>query len=165
MYQKRLRGYKNLGYKLKQKIADDKLEYKNSEIYLLDTYEKVFLRDFTNSIKTITISAPAIAFNKLRNLTNIIGQLVSDGVTVTFIISNLKMDEYNFTEKMRLLKQLGVKVILKDNVTQKAAVLDQKIVWYGNINFIGNSNKDDCSLRIYSDDVAQVVELNLIRRP
>jgi hypothetical protein len=48
----------------------------------------------------------------------------------------------------------GIHVVLKSNIHQKFAIIDQKVVWYGSINFLSYGNAQESIMRIESPNIA-----------
>lgn len=44
--------------------------------------------------------------------------------------------------------------IMQDNVFQSFAVIDKRIVWYGNINFLSYNYSEESAMRFISESVA-----------
>ena len=53
-----------------------------------------------------------------------------------------------------LLRSREVNLTHKLNVYQKFVVIDNRIVWYGNVNFLGYDSMESNVLRLVSSDVA-----------
>ncbi|MHB1128301.1 MAG: phospholipase D-like domain-containing protein [Bacillota bacterium] len=53
-----------------------------------------------------------------------------------------------------LLKSAGISIVLKSNIHQKFAVMDQKIVWYGSINLLSFGSAEESILRLESPNIA-----------
>lgn len=53
-----------------------------------------------------------------------------------------------------LLRSRKVNLTHKPNVYQNFVVIDNRIVWYGNVNFLGYDSMESNVLRLVSSDVA-----------
>ena len=53
-----------------------------------------------------------------------------------------------------LLRSYGVNIIHESNVYQNFAVIDSRIVWYGNVNFLGYDSAASNVLRLVDSDIA-----------
>ena len=62
-----------------------------------------------------------------------------------------------------MLEAAGASVFQRENISQRLAVFDEKILWYGSINFLGYSEADDCSIRICNAQIASAVEAEIIK--
>ncbi len=52
------------------------------------------------------------------------------------------------------LKTSGISVVIKSNIHQKFAIVDQKIVWYGSINLLSYGTAQESIMRIESSNIA-----------
>ena len=57
-------------------------------------------------------------------------------------------------ESISLLKENGIQVKIQKELFHRYAVIDQSIVWYGNIEYLSYSMKDANALRFESPDTA-----------
>ena len=48
-------------------------------------------------------------------------------------------------------------VVLKSNIHQKFAIMDQKVVWYGSINYLSYGNAEESVMRIESAHIASAL--------
>ena len=58
-------------------------------------------------------------------------------------------------ETLASLQGTGVHLLLKANIHQKFAVIDQKIVWYGSINLLSYGSAQESIMRLESPNIAQ----------
>lgn len=52
------------------------------------------------------------------------------------------------------MQQIGIQVITHQELQQRYAVIDESIVWYGNVDFFAFGRKDAEVLRFVDSDVA-----------
>ena len=52
------------------------------------------------------------------------------------------------------LKDAGVTVVTKSGIHQKYAVFDQRVVWYGSINFLYFGRSEESMMRFKNPDIA-----------
>ena len=52
------------------------------------------------------------------------------------------------------IKNYGIKVIQKDKLTERFTVIDQKLCWYGSINYLAFSKETDNAIRIENGEIA-----------
>jgi len=43
-------------------------------------------------------------------------------------------------------------------LSQKIAIIDEKVMWYGNINYLGYTETEECSMRIMDSKIASEIE-------
>ena len=56
---------------------------------------------------------------------------------------------------LKALNDAGVRVIVKPDAYQKFAVIDQSIVWYGNINLLGYGSAEESIMRLEQREIAE----------
>jgi phosphatidylserine/phosphatidylglycerophosphate/cardiolipin synthase-like enzyme len=75
-------------------------------------------------------------------------------------------DDFKIPEKhivqntLELLKRNGINLIFRTNIHQKFSIIDQRIVWYGSINFLSFGTAQESIMRIESSNIA----IELIKR-
>lgn len=52
------------------------------------------------------------------------------------------------------LQQYNIKVIYRSNFHQKFTIIDQSIVWYGNVNFLCFGSTEECIMRFENHEIA-----------
>ena len=57
-----------------------------------------------------------------------------------------------------MLEAAGASVFQRENISQRLAVFDEKILWYGSIDFLGYLEAEDCSIRICNTEIASAIE-------
>lgn len=166
MYQKRLKGYKQLGYKIKD-FSDEKQilnDTENAKIFSKDDYKSNFEKDLLSAKDTIVISSPYLLKQEVNRFILIATKLIADGTKIFVITKSLSDESKSKTqdELVKSLKNAGVQVFIKENLSQKIAVLDKKVLWYGSVNFLGFSEQDDCCMRIFSPQIVSEVEAEIV---
>ena len=63
-------------------------------------------------------------------------------------------DRMALRQVLEELKNSGISVVLKSNIHQKFAIMDQKIVWYGSINLLSYGTAQESIMRIESSNIA-----------
>lgn len=96
--------------------------------------------------------------------TNISGEKQEAGVKVTVVTWHPDCYKYGKSEVcMELLEQLrgaGFEIQLMEKACEHFAVVDQKIVWYGNMNFLSKEDMEDNLMRVVSGDIAaEIMEM------
>ena len=67
-----------------------------------------------------------------------------------------------FNACVNLLDEVGCRVLQKEPVSQKIAIIDEKILWYGSINFLGYTESEECSMRICNAEIASEIEAEIL---
>ena len=141
MYNKRLKVYKKNAYEVKNELSTKQtINY----IFDSDEYSEYFERDIIEANKSIVISCLDVDIKKIRRLLDLLQLRLEHGVLVYVIVpsidNSLFIDDNVLIESISLLKKYGVEVIQKDDNFENYAILDDEILWHGNINLLG---KDD----------------------
>jgi hypothetical protein len=164
MYSKRLRTYKRLGYSLVSNMILEK--QKVNAIYDSGNYADVFEQDLVESEKRIIISSPMIEQDKINRFLYIIKSRQESGCKVTVITTNpetcpYSSDDYIYS-MIKQMNEVGVNVIIKDEIDEHFAIIDEDLVWHGGMNLLGKEDVWDNLMRIKSVQVAEeLLELSL----
>jgi superfamily II DNA or RNA helicase len=152
MYQKRLRGYAAIGYKIKG--TPQPLEEAHS-IFDNRTFFPVYSADISAAGTEILIVSP---FMSKRRVLSSLNYLSTAKAKVTVITkppeSYAEKDRAKIAECMDLLARNGVTVKTKARIHQKFAVTDQRTVWYGSINLLSYGASEESVMRIENVDIA-----------
>lgn len=164
MYAKRLRTYKRTGFHLSSNGILSKQT--TNAIYDSGNYTDVFERDIVEAEKTILISCPELTWDKVKRFLYLVKARQEAGCKVTVITRNPINALYGSSEFCRELveemQQGGIFVILKDEVSEHFAVLDDELVWHGGMNLLGKEDAWDNLMRIRSAQVAaELKEISL----
>ena len=137
MYRKRMKGYAELGYTFGgSDTSESDLIYDNK------SYPEKWEQDMASSVSDITICSPKVDERMLRGL---VGKL-PESVHLTLITS--------FSEILPTEWPDRVSVIRQDRVFQKFTVIDDRIVWYGDISPVCKSYADTSVLRVVNASLA-----------
>ena len=137
MYRKRMKGYSELGYTFGgSDTSESDLIYDNK------TYLKKLEQDISSSVSDIMICSPKV---DERMFMGLIRKLPS-GVSLTLITS--------FSEMLPTELPDNVSVFRQDRVFQKYTVIDDRIVWYGDISPVCKSYADASVLRLVNSSLA-----------
>ena len=156
MYVKRLKAYKQIGYELAGGLKADK--QKVNAIYEGDNYRETFHKDLVEANKNIIISSPAISGQKVYELINVLKEKQMAGVQVTIV--TWTPDSYGYGDAaywMQLhedMRKAGFYMKTVEESCERFAVIDQEVVWYGNINLLAKDKVDDSIMRIRSKEIA-----------
>lgn len=155
MYNKRLSGYASFGYKAKgESFAQENVDI----IFDKNNFLPVYSNDIVNAAREIMIVSPFVT--KKRTLQMMQNLEVSISKSVKVIIVTRPVGEYkekdmtSWQETFEALKSTGASLILKSNIHQKFAVIDQRIVWYGSINLLSFGSAEESIMRLESPNIA-----------
>lgn len=156
MYVKRLKAYKQIGYELAGGLQTDKQTV--NAIYDGDNYSENYYKDLLDANKNIIISSPVISGSKVYELINMLREKQMSGVQVTIV--TWTPDSYGFGDAsywMQLhedMRRAGFYIKTVEEYCDRFAVIDQEVVWYGNINLLAKDKVDDSIMRVRSKEVA-----------
>lgn len=156
MYVKRLKAYKQIGYELAGGLQTDKQTV--NAIYDGDNYSENYHKDLLDANKNIIISSPVISGSKVYELINMLREKQMSGVQVTIV--TWTPDSYGFGDAsywMQLhedMRRAGFYIKTVEEYCDRFAVIDQEVVWYGNINLLAKDKVDDSIMRVRSKEVA-----------
>ena len=155
MYYKRIRGYKAIGYKTMARNDDGE---QINVIFDADDYWMPMIDDFKSANREIVIVSPAITIKKINAIIPVLSAKLIDGIVITLITSPISGINERYRDKIaecaERLKNAGIKVVEKETLHQKFAVIDQRIIWYGSVNPLGFCKHEDNMIRIEGEELA-----------
>ena len=156
MYMKRLKAYKQIGYEFGDGLQTVKQTV--NAIYDGNNYSENYHKDLLDSNKNIIISSPVISGSKVYELINMLREKQMSGVQVTIV--TWTPDSYGFGDAaywMQLhedMRRAGFFIRTVEEYCDRFAVIDQEVVWYGNINLLAKDKVDDSIMRVRSKGIA-----------
>jgi superfamily II DNA or RNA helicase len=155
MYGKRLSGYASIGYSAKaESLGDEPVNI----IFDKSNFLPVYNNDMINASREIFIVSPFVTKKRTLHMLQCMGAALEKrvkAVVVTRPISHFKDKNNPALEEIHdLLKKSGVQLVLKSNIHQKFAILDQRIVWYGSINLLSFGSAEESIMRLESPNIA-----------
>ena len=155
MYQKRVKGYAAVGYKAKIKTNEP---ITPNLIYDGKSFYPVFADDVIHATKEILIVSPFMRKNRLTQTIKLLSQVILNGVSVTVVTrppEDFKEKERDIViQNTELLLDHGIQVKYKSEFHQKFTVIDQKVAWYGSVNFLSYGTHEESIMRFESYDLA-----------
>lgn len=156
MYMKRLKAYKQIGYEFGDGLQTVKQTV--NAIYDGNNYSENYHKDLLDSNKNIIISSPVISGSKVYELINMLKEKQMSGVQVTIV--TWTPDSYGFGDAaywMQLhedMRRAGFYIRTVEEYCDRFVVIDQEVVWYGNINLLAKDKVDDSIMRVRSKGIA-----------
>ncbi len=155
MYQKRLKGYASIGYSAK---SDGKPFEATNAIFDNRNFMTVFCNDISAAKSDMVIVSPYMTKKRLNQMMNILSSGINNGAKLTIITrpeSDYKeKNKSGFEDMLNSIRSAGASIIFKSNIHQKFAVIDQRIVWYGSINFLSFGSAEESIMRLDSINIA-----------
>ena len=133
-------------------------------IYDSGNYTDVFERDIIEAEKKIIVSSPELTQEKIERFIYLLKPRQEAGVDVTVITTepeNIVYGSADFSQGLiEQMKSVGINVILKDEVAEHFAIMDEELVWHGGMNLLGREDAWDNLMRIKSMQVvAELLEI------
>ena len=165
MYQNRLKGYKHLGYSIKQNISENAEIQTESKLYSAEDYKSDFQKDILSAASKIIISVPYLSKVNVQEFVLSSTTLLVKGVNIQILVRKQDDDakQKKIAPCISMLENTGIKVIEQENISQKITIIDEKIMWYGNINFLGYTENEECCMRIFDNKIASDIEAEILR--
>lgn len=165
MYQKRLKGYASIGYKIR---TEGKENSAPEIIYNNEKYSDVFCKDIMSAHDEILIVSPVLRKTAVRRIVKYLSKAISFGTSVKMItVSPTELKDSakkTMEDSITLLRSCGVSLTHKPNVYQNFVVIDNRIVWFGNVNFLGYDSAESNVLRLVGTDIAMQLKDTLVDR-
>ena len=151
MYHKRLSGYAAIGYAVRGDRTAPAIE---NRIFSQEEYWDTFSVDIANAQRELLITSPYLHIAQVNRLL----KLIPEDVHVTVATgdkSSYKPEAWEMVSKgVKLLEDNGATVILQPKVYQRYTVIDNSILWYGGINFLGFEKAAHGVMRLCSIELA-----------
>lgn len=158
MYQKRVKSYSSIGYKTK--VSAD-VAVSPDLIYDGKSFYSVFCKDIEFAENEIIIGSPFMRKSRVTQVLKVLLPAAINNVSITIVTrppEDFKdKNKHIVIDCSEQLKQYGIKVLYKSNFHQKFAIIDQSVVWYGNVNFLSFGTKEESIMRFENSDVARQI--------
>lgn len=142
MYRKRVRVYKQQGYSF---VHSKQWNSYSTAYYTKNDYLQVWRQDLANAKK---------AFICLKRINQKQIEMLNEMVKFSQISLTLDKKQRNCDYKL-LSNKVDFK--LKEQIGNNICVFDQKICWYGDLNFGGNSYKNSSAIRLVNTELAKKI--------
>lgn len=149
MYHKRLKGYAELGYQVRFGTSDEPV----SMIYDGHNAMAAFEQDLSDAAQSIVIVSPYLQKGRVGRLLPLLQGAASHGATITIHTSDDDARAAEIAAVVVTLQSVGAGVILHKGLQQRYAVLDERIVWYGNVDLLAFGRRDMDVLRFENADI------------
>ena len=150
MYQKRLKGYAELGY---QTLANG-AETAPGMIYSGQSYGETFEKDILTAGRELVISSPILARSRILYILN----KLPAGIKLRIITRSEEAytveQQTRILSAIKLLEDAGAEIIKRPKLSQRYAVMDGIIVWYGDVNFLSSAKPEETVIRLESPELA-----------
>lgn len=120
-------------------------------------YTEKFEQDLVEAEKSIVISSPNIRQEKIERLISLVKEGQEHGVSVIIITTEPEKIIYGDVnmcyELIREMQNAAINVVKKE-VEERFAVIDDELVWHGGMNLLGKEDVWDNLIRIKNHQVA-----------
>ena len=147
MYLKRLHGYRNVGYTLGLPTEGLFGEPTTQTFFVPGNFEGQLLSDLATAKKSILLSTYRLKWNHTPKIIKLLQASLIRGISIMIVISETGHRELE-------LSQMGINILHRPGCKMQTAIIDQKLSWYGNLNFIGRPLADSNAIRLESPDFA-----------
>lgn len=155
MYQKRLKGYAAIGYRVK---TDGTPQTNPDLIYDGKSFYPVFCEDIRNARNEVLIVSPFMRKSRITQMLRILSEAMLNKAKLVVITRPAEdfpeKDQKAVIENVQRLKDYGIEVHHKSGFHQKFTVIDGRIVWYGSVNFLSFGTAEESIMRFTSHDIA-----------
>jgi superfamily II DNA or RNA helicase len=159
MYRKRLAAYKANGYCIAPRLDGSESDTAPGIIFSKDDYWETFWQDCMQAQRELVVASPRIADYRAKNLITLPLIAQKDVVITVYTQGDEAVADEKLSSTFSCLEQGGIKVVRKQDAHHCLAIIDQSILWYGNINLLSYASKHDAMIRI--DDATTAKRLLL----
>lgn len=156
MYHKRLRAYKKIGYSLFPRLNPQVTT--TDTIFGTETYATALERDITGAEKEIIISGPNLTTAKVNWITAILHSARRNGVRTSIITQPAGAYPPHRQSTIRhlhtRLTAAGIHLNCNAPLHHHFVIIDRYLVWYGDVNILGQEKADTHLIRIQATDIA-----------
>ncbi len=163
MYHKRLGAYSSLGYSVQTSPSEP--DRKIGTIFNQQSFLPVLSRDMEQATKGILIASPCLSKGRVNSMKRFFlaaGAHGARGIVLTRPPESCSGASMQKVEAIIAdLRNSGVKVIVKESIHQKCAVIDRRIVWYGSINLLSYGKAGESMMRFENQGIAEELLIEL----
>jgi len=147
-----------MGYKAK---GEDISSIGMDIIYNRNSFFPVFINDIAAAKKEILIVSPYVRKRRTVQMIQKLQTAICNNVRVAVLTRPREefkpADQNALQETLDLFKKNEIRVVFKSNIHQKFAIMDQKVIWYGSINYLSYGNAEESVMRIESSHIANAL--------
>ncbi len=147
MYQKRLKGYASIGYRIRNKELFDGLFPTTDLIYDGQNFVAPFISDLSRCKRSVVISSPKVMFGHHLQIAERLIDLASNGIEIVLITQTSNNDTLR-------LQQNGIQIVVNENLSLHSAIIDKSTIWYGSINILGHHSPIENLIRFKNPEIA-----------
>ena len=95
----------------------------------------------------------------------IASKVIFNGIQVIVFVKKADTEEKQKKQAdcISSMENAGIEVHPKEELSQNLCVIDEKIMWYGSVNYLGFSEKEACCMRICDAKITSEIEGEIIK--
>ena len=128
-------------------------------IFTEGTFYPAFQADLKNASKSIVLFSPFMTSYGTGRWVDVLRVKVDAGLSVRLVTrppgNHGGMLEKGLHELIESVQALGITVDLRQNMHEKFAIIDDKILWHGSLNIFSHRDTSESMLRIPSPEVCE----------
>ena len=165
MYRKRLKGYANNAYQLQSPTSFDLVETNSqtpNTIFNGTNFSSQLFHDLSQAQQSILIYVPSIHAEKASNILYLLQEKQHIGYNVQlFTCEVINSETTNQLDLFTVSPVEELSITKQESICMQCAIIDRKILWYGDINYLGINTKHHYSMRLADPSIAEQV-INLL---
>ena len=167
MYRKRLGTYRQIGFDVCTAPFDS--EITKNTIYNGLSFRKPFMDDICSAKRNAVIFSPYLSQKVLNEFIAGTEETLRRGTVIQIITLSANGMEAEYAENQRRkiiqLQRAGIIVSTTDNMKFDCdyAIIDQSVVWYGNLNILAQSDEDNDIIRFVDSTAASSLLKNAMK--
>ena len=167
MYRKRLSTYRQIGFEVCTTSSEEQV-IKNT-IFNGINFRDVFMDDICTAERDAVIFSPYLSHQALHGFITKSAEALRRGTVIHIVTLSPDKMEPEYAEdqkrKIMLLRRNGFIVSSTNNMKFDCdyAIIDQSIVWYGNLNILARSDEDNDIIRFTDSSAASTLLQNAMR--
>ena len=157
MYYKRLAAYSALGFSVRAFPSEP--DPKIGTIFNEQSFLSVLSNDMEQATKEILIFSPYLSKGRVSQMKRLFVTSLQQGANV--VVFTRSPESFSNASRQKVfdmiadLKNGNVKVIVKERIHQKFAIIDRRIVWYGSINLLSYGRSEESMMRFENREIAE----------
>lgn len=164
MYQKRLSAYASLGYSIQASPMET--TPKVGAIFDQSSFLPVLSHDMEQARKEILIVSPYLSKGRVSQVKRLFLPCIAKNKTDIIVFTRppesfAEGSRFKIADLANELKSIGVKVIMRERIHQKFAIIDRRIVWYGSINLLSYGKSEETMMRFENGEIAEELLLSI----
>jgi superfamily II DNA or RNA helicase len=155
MYHKRLTAYRSVGYS----IRTDEIDRDSfNGIYDDTNYFETLIQDINRARKSVIISSPFLMKKNVDTVKEMMFRNFARGIRIAIYTRIVEEHPEKYREGLKKviaeLTKEGVSLFQLANHHHKFTIIDEKILWYGGIDFLGGHVGEESLIRLEDEELA-----------